>query len=367
MKKLALLYTLASAFLLLASCSDGEGEISPNSNAIQVVSAATSLKAVGDALTITVNKDITKVYTSENWLSVSSEGKTVSFAAAANKSRESRNANIVIKASETDSTVVSVSQQGLVFSYSDGNVVVANAGGKIAKAVVNNEGFQVMSAPDWVSCSVDGDSLRMNIAENTSDDVRKGFVSFGTGQFKETVEVLQGSFEDNFLGEEFVLMGYNRDNQVEMYRAKLFEWKNLYYLSLPDLNYTYGIEFDDETLTMKISNLQAIGSYLNTYYVFSSYIASDSYPYLSTDIIGNFKFDIMSDDSGDIVYAPLTGKIGNLDIIGISFLLYTTNIPDSNPSGQANYLTNVTLLKMDAEDIQGAKAFMNAKQYIMRP
>ncbi|WP_440486130.1 hypothetical protein [Segatella hominis] len=75
----------------------------------------------------------------------------------------------------------------------------------------------------------------------------------------------------------------------------------------------------------------------------------------------------MSDDSGDIVYAPLTGKIGNLDIIGISFLLYTTNIPDSNPSGQANYLTDVTLLKMDAEDIQGAKAFMNAKQYIMRP
>ncbi len=197
MKKLALLYTLASAFLLLASCSDGEGEISPSSNAIQVVSAATSLKAVGDAQTITVNKDITKVYTTDSWLSVSSEGKIVNFAAPANKSRESRNANIVIKASETDSTVVSVSQQGLVFSYSDGNVVVANAGGKIAKAVVNNEGFQIMSAPDWVSCSVEGDSLRMNIAENTSDDVRKGFVSFGTGQFKETVEVLQGSFEDN--------------------------------------------------------------------------------------------------------------------------------------------------------------------------
>lgn len=366
MKKITLLYTIAIAALFLSSCNDGEGEITPNSNGIQVVSAETDLKAAGDAQTITVNKDISKAYSNDNWLSVTTEGKTVSFAAGANKSRESRNTTIVIKASDTDSTVINVSQQGLVFSYSDGNIVASNKGGEYAKGVVNNEGFQIFSAPDWVTPTIDGDSIRMNVAENNTDDVRKGIVTFGTDQFKKTIEILQGSFEDNFLGEDYVLMGYNKNNQVEMYRARIFEWKNLYYLSLPDVNYSYGIEFDDETLTLKISNLQAIGSYLNTYYVYSSFIASDSYPYLSTDIIGNFKFDVMHDENGDIVYAPLTGKIGNLDIIGISFLLYTTNEPTSDPAGQANYLTNVTLLKMDADDLAGAKAFMAAKKYIMR-
>lgn len=366
MKKITSLYTIAIAVLFLSSCNDGEGEITPNNNGIQVVSAETDLKAAGDAQTITVNKDISKAYSNDNWLSVTTEGKTVSFAAGANKSRESRNTTIVIKASETDSTVVNVSQQGLVFSYSDGNIVASNKGGEYAKGVVNNEGFQIFSAPNWVTPTIDGDSIRMNVAENTTDDVRKGIVTFGTDQFKKTIEILQGSFEDNFLGEDYILMGYNKSNQVEMYRARIFEWKNLYYLSLPDANYSYGIEFDDETLTLKISNLQAIGSYLNTYYVYSSFIASDSYPYLSTDIIGNFKFDVMHDENGDIVYAPLTGKIGNLDIIGISFLLYTTNEPTSDPAGQANYLTNVTLLKMDADDLAGAKAFMAAKQYIMR-
>lgn len=366
MKKITLSYVIAIAALFLSSCNDGEGEINPNSNGIQVVSAETDLKAAGDAQTITVNKDISKAYSNDSWLSVTTEGKTVSFAAGANKSRESRNTTIVIKASETDSTVVNVSQQGLVFSYSDGNIVASNKGGEYAKGVVNNEGFQIFSTPEWVTPTIDGDSIRMNVAENNTDNVRKGIITFGTDQFKKTIEILQGSFEDNFLGEDYVLMGYNQKNQVEMYRARIFEWKNLYYLSLPDVNYSYGIEFDDETLTLKISNLQAIGSYLNTYYVYSSFIASDSYPYLSTDIIGNFKFDVMQDENGDIVYAPLTGKIGSLDIIGISFLLYTTNEPTSDPAGQANYLTNVTLLKMDADDLAGAKAFMAAKQYIMR-
>ena len=366
MKKITILSAIALVFACLSSCSDGEGEISPNSNGIQVISAETDLKAAGDAQTITVNKDIAKAYANANWLSVNTEGKTVSFAAGANTSRQSRNTTIVIKASDTDSTVVNVSQQGLVFSYSDGNVVVSNEGGKCAKGVVNNEGFQIFSASDWITPTIDGDSIRMTVAENNTDDIRKGYVTFGTDQFKETIEVMQGSFEENFVEQDYVLMGYNRSGQVEMYRARIFEWKNLYYLSLPDINWSYGIEFDDESLTLKIANAQAVGSYLNTYYVYSCYVASNSYPYVDTSIYGDFKFDVMEDEEGSIAYAPLSGKIGSMDIIGISFLLYTSNEATSSPVGSANYLTNVTLLKMDADDLAGAKAFMAAKQYIMK-
>lgn len=366
MKKLTILSIIGMVAISLSSCSDGEGEMNTNDDGIKVVSAETDLKAIGDAQTITVNKDVTKVYSKDNWLTVTADGKTVNFAAGANKSRESRNTTIIIKASDTDSTAINVSQKGLVFSYSDGNIVASNEGGEFSKKVINNEGFQIFSAPDWVSPTIDGDSIRMNVAENNTDDIRKGYVTFGTDQFKETIEVMQGSFEDNFLGQDYVLMGYNYNNQVEMYRARIFEWKNVDYLSLPDLDWTFGIEFDDKTLTLKIANAQAVGAYLNTYYVYSAFLGSDGYPYVSTDLYGNFKFDVMEDEDGPIAYAPLSGKIGNLDIIGISFLLYTSNEATTSPVGQASYLTNVTLLKMDADDIVGAKAYMQARQYIMR-
>lgn len=366
MKKFILLFIIGVTAFSLFSCSDGEGEMNSNSSGIKVVSAETDLKAIGDAQAITVNKDITKAYSNDNWLSVTAEGKTVSFAAAANKSRESRNTTIVIKASDSDSTIVNVSQKGLVFSYSDGNIVSPNEGGNFAKKVVSNEGFEILSAPDWITPTIDGDSIRMNVAENNTDDIRKGYVTFGTDQFKETIEVIQGSFEDNFLDQDYVLMGYNQNNQVEMYRANIFDWKGIDYLSLPDQGWTFGIEFDDETLTLKIANAQAIGSYLNTYYVYSSFLGADDYPYVDTSIYGNFKFDVMEDEDGTIVYAPLSGKISSIDIIGISFLLYTSNEATTSPVGQVNYLTNVTLLKMDADDMAGAKAYIQAKQYIMR-
>lgn len=156
----------------------------------------------------------------------------------------------------------------------------------------------------------------------------------------------------------------NRDNS---FAGENIGWRleNVVYIELLR-RWTFGIEFDDETLTLKIANAQAIGSYLNTYYVYSSFLGADGYPYVDTSIYGNFKFDVMEDEDGTIAYAPLSGKISSIDIIGISFLLYTSNEATTSPVGQVNYLTNVTLLKMDADDMAGAKAYIQAKQYIMR-
>ena len=154
MKKIYGLMALAMGVATLFSCSDDDK--SAAATGVQVTSAESTIKAAGGSANVEVDQNIASAYSTEGWLTVDFDGNKLSATAERNNSRESRYSTVVIKASENDSTIVSVSQLGTVFGYSDpaGNVVMDNAGGKAQRYVQHNAEFHVAKAPEWVTTSV---------------------------------------------------------------------------------------------------------------------------------------------------------------------------------------------------------------------
>lgn len=97
--------------LILASCDDDD---KVEETGMKVLSAETSFDANGGEHEISVNKDIVKAYAVDEWLAVDAKGNTVALTVGQNTSNESRHTTVVLKASETDSTIVNISQLGSV-------------------------------------------------------------------------------------------------------------------------------------------------------------------------------------------------------------------------------------------------------------
>lgn len=98
---------IAMGSLFLASCADDDNN-SVADDGVKVVSAETSFDANGGDHEITVNKDVVKAYAADEWLSVNAKGSAVTLSVGQNVSNESRHTTVVVKASETDSTIVNV-------------------------------------------------------------------------------------------------------------------------------------------------------------------------------------------------------------------------------------------------------------------
>ncbi len=215
---------LAMGVATLFSCSDDDK--SAAATGVQVTSAESTIKAAGGSANVEVDQNIASAYSTEGWLTVEFDGNKLSATAERNNSRESRYSTVVIKASENDSTIVSVSQLGTVFGYSDpaGNVVMDNAGGKAQRYVQHNAEFHVAKAPEWVTTSVKGDSVYLDIAPNTTGDMRKGQVCMESGHYADTLYVTQASFEEGIAG-DYKLYFYNAvfdHHQVRLLASRMF-------------------------------------------------------------------------------------------------------------------------------------------------
>lgn len=105
--------------IAFSSCKDDDDDTATQSvNVVSVTS--TSFEATGGTDTITVDKPITDAYTNVSWATLTTDksSNAVYVTAAANSSKESRHATVVVKASPVDSTIVNIDQFGTVFSTS---------------------------------------------------------------------------------------------------------------------------------------------------------------------------------------------------------------------------------------------------------
>ena len=194
MKKIFGFLTLALATTALFSCSDDDNNSNTTVDGVQIVTRPAEIAPAGGESAIEVNKPVASVYATNAWLNVTAEGNTVKLSADANSSVESRHSNVVIKASENDSTVISVSQLGLVFHYEDGDVSMGNDGGKFAKFVKHNEPMEIERTPEWATATVDGDSIRVDVSANATGNARGGFVVFKSSAMKDSILISQADF-----------------------------------------------------------------------------------------------------------------------------------------------------------------------------
>lgn len=356
---------LAMGVATLFSCSDDDK--STAATGVQVTSAESTIKAAGGAANVEVDKNIVSAYSTEGWLTVDFDGNKVSASAERNNSRESRYSTLVIKASDNDSTIVSVSQLGTVFGYSDpaGNVVMDNAGGKAQRFVQHNAEFHVAKAPEWVSTSVKGDSVYLDIAPNTTGDMRKGQVCMESGNYADTLYVTQASFEEGIAG-DYKLYFYNAvfdqsSGEITGFQnvyvpASIYSFGKSCTISLTQAGFSWDCVYDKDNLALNFNSAKQIGVF-SKYYPVYMVLFNENLKYdWSTEHQASYAFDMEQLNGQMVKYGTLKGTVLGGSVMGWMSVLAQGKPLSDNTAMQVLYLWLDPMLIEDTTTEQEAKA-----------
>lgn len=356
---------LAMGVATLFSCSDDDK--SAAATGVQVTSAESTIKAAGGSANVEVDQNIASAYSTEGWLTVEFDGNKLSATAERNNSRESRYSTVVIKASENDSTIVSVSQLGTVFGYSDpaGNVVMDNAGGKAQRYVQHNAEFHVAKAPEWVTTSVKGDSVYLDIAPNTTGDMRKGQVCMESGNYADTLYVTQASFEEGIAG-DYRLYIYNAvfdqsTGQITGFQnvyvpASIYSFGKSCTISLPQAGFSWDCTYDKDNLALNFNSAKQIGVFSKYYPVYMVLFNQDLKYNWSTEPQASYAFDMEEMNGQMIKYGTLKGTVLGSPVMGWLSVLAQGKPLSDNTAMQVLYLWLDPMLIEDTTSEQDAKA-----------
>lgn len=356
---------LAMGVATLFSCSDDDK--SAAATGVQVTSAESTIKAAGGSANVEVDQNIASAYSTEGWLTVEFDGNKLNATAERNNSRESRYSTVVIKASENDSTIVSVSQLGTVFGYSDpaGNVVMDNAGGKAQRYVQHNAEFHVAKAPEWVTTSVKGDSVYLDIAPNTTGDMRKGQVCMESGHYADTLYVTQASFEEGIAG-DYRLYFYNA--VFDQSTGKITGFQNVYVpasvysfgksctISLPQQGFSWDCTYDKDNLALNFNSAKQIGVFSKYYPVYMVLFNQDLKYNWSTEPQASYAFDMEEMNGQMVKYGTLKGTVLGSPVMGWLSVLAQGKPLSDNTAMQVLYLWLDPMLIEDTTTEQEAKA-----------
>ena len=356
---------LAMGVATLFSCSDDDK--SAAATGVQVTSAESTIKAAGGSANVEVDQNIASAYSTEGWLTVDFDGNKLSATAERNNSRESRYSTVVIKASENDSTIVSVSQLGTVFGYSDpaGNVVMDNAGGKAQRYVQHNAEFHVAKAPEWVTTSVKGDSVYLDIAPNTTGDMRKGQVCMESGNYADTLYVTQASFEEGIAG-DYRLYFYNAvldqsSGQITGFQnvylpASVYSFGKSCTISLPTAGFSWDCTYDKDNLALNFNSAKQIGVFSKYYPVYMVLFNEDLKYNYSTESQASYAFDMEEMNGQMIKYGTLKGTVLGSPVMGWMSVLAQGKPLSDKTAMSVLYLWLDPMLIEDTTTEQEAKA-----------
>ena len=357
---------LAMGVATLFSCSDDDK--SAAATGVQVTSAESTIKAAGGSANVEVDQNIASAYSTEGWLTVEFDGNKLSATAERNNSRESRYSTVVIKASENDSTIVSVSQLGTVFGYSDpaGNVVMDNAGGKAQRYVQHNAEFHVAKAPEWVTTSVKGDSVYLDIAPNSTGDMRKGLVCMESGHYTDTLYVTQASFEEGIAG-DYRLYFYNavfdqQTGQITGFQnvylpASVYSFGKSCTISIPTAGFSWDCTYDKDNLALNFNSAKQIGVFSKYYPVYMVLFNQDLKYNWSTEPQASYAFDMEEMNGQMIKYGTLKGTVLGSPVMGWMSVLAQGKPLSDKTAMQVLYLWLDPMLIEDTTSEQEAKAF----------
>lgn len=349
----------------LFSCSDDDK--SAAATGVQVTSAESTIKAAGGSANVEVDQNIASAYSTEGWLTVEFDGNKLSATAERNNSRESRYSTVVIKASENDSTIVSVSQLGTVFGYSDpaGNVVMDNAGGKAQRYVQHNAEFHVAKAPEWVTTSVKGDSVYLDIAPNTTGDMRKGLVCMESGHYTDTLYVTQASFEEGIAG-DYRLYFYNavfdqQTGQITGFQnvylpASVYSFGKSCTISIPTAGFSWDCTYDKDNLALNFNSAKQIGVFSKYYPVYMVLFNQDLKYNWSTEPQASYAFDMEEMNGQMIKYGSIKGTVLGSPVMGWMSVLAQGKPLSDKTAMQVLYLWLDPMLIEDTTTEQEAKA-----------
>lgn len=358
MKKSIITKALAAAIALtgFAACSDDDG-IEVVYDNVKVVSSPSMFAWNGGETSVTVDKTITSAYADADWLTVSNSGEKVTLTATSNTNRESRHAELVVKASATDSVIVSVSQLGLVFNAENAtDLSITDKDTTVVIPVSTNAELAITECPSWITATMTDDGLSLAISKNTTGSMRGGNVVFGVGDMTKQIGVVQFDIDRDLFG-DYYIAHYDDNGDPEFALPVTFtRTGGIDFTPTGMFSRNIPGTFDDTTMTFTFYNGNLIGKYKN-YFIYNLIGSSDGIYGLSTSLVGTFTFAYDAD------METFVGTIGgSFDGTGTrttsTMFLWAFSSMELSESGSAGYLAQIDKLvkaKSSEEALQVAR------------
>lgn len=327
-----------AAMGLMASCSSDSDYQAVAESTINVLSAQTMLGPNDSEGAVTVDCTPMKAYTDEpSWLSTSIEGSTVKLAAIANDSRQSRNAKLVIKKTETDSVVINVSQYGLVLEMNNANMIYSNNQPvEFTKTYRSNTDMKVIYAPEWAKASVDTNSkeLKVSLSENTTGHLRADYIKYQVAAVTDSFVVKQFDFDKDIAGKYFFTYhDFNEDDKLEQQtvHATLSRTE----LSIPELGLVFPITVNEATGSVETRSSQCLGK-VGKYFIYDTFLDEEGAYYMGSEsgvISATFKY---SEQYG--TYGFFGGTAYNVNNESGNFLAMILQVFKAKSPSKSNYV-----------------------------
>ncbi len=208
-KKTTIMLSLLSGALVLASCSKDEltGYV-PGGETIEVVKNDLLFDAKEGTAIVEVKASGTiSASVSSDWCTATVSGNVVSVSVQANEGFEGRTAVLTIRA-EQGSRELPVQQRGMVLGrFSEPSHYVPMDGGAFSYTIRHDLPMSLTASASWIHTNVDGELFTINVDQNTTGHLRRGFVVSECAGYRDTLNIAQFDLMNDIIG-SYYMMGY---------------------------------------------------------------------------------------------------------------------------------------------------------------
>lgn len=192
MKKILSFIVLLAGMAVFTSCSDSDNN--SDSTGFAITKADIMFGAGGGDGSIVANTAIASATTNASWLTLATNGNTVTVTAKSNGSLEGRSAKIVIQSADGASASVSATQYGMLLLLDAKSSYMFDDASKdpVFIADKSNVDFDLAVSDDWIHIEKADNGYSVSVDPNTGA-YRHGTVTFSyaTAEFSQVVNIGQ--------------------------------------------------------------------------------------------------------------------------------------------------------------------------------
>ncbi len=275
MKKIFSLVCMATLALSFVACSDDDevGAEYNRASTISVVKSDVLFSASAGVGTVVVKAQgpITFACASEWCKATALNDSTVQVAVDNNEDNNGRSSLLTIK-SGVDSVNVAVHQQGFYLQSDMGTAVSFGDEASRESYAFNTSGTPIVSSTaNWLSASIEGDSLVVSAMANETGHLRQGYVKYTFGEFQDSVLVSQYDFAQDIAGLYYLAYTQASGTQAATYAQIGLAEDGSIAMTLPQLDFTIPLTFNKATCQLSVAGGSYIGDYqadeATTYYI----------------------------------------------------------------------------------------------------
>lgn len=208
-------------FVGFTSCSNDEEY--NEGQTTKVIESNVSFDANGGTGFIRLESSVSFTVTcKDSWCKAVDKGNNlIEVTVASSQESESRTALVVISTADKEYINVPVTQEGCFFTVDKSVIGFNNQAGTKSVRVNSNKSIRANAEGDWLSATVNGETLMITVKENPGNSLRSSRVILECENHKDTVLVNQGEIDDllgkyQFTGTDIAKMGADDSIAIEI-------------------------------------------------------------------------------------------------------------------------------------------------------